>query len=231
MKTRNFLFVLLVLCLTTWVMPTISGATVKDDVINQCHEACAVNYTKMLEARKILEQNPSEEWTDSQMQTYLYNALWTVFNAMIVYQFEFDEACTSMGDLVSLGYFPEVPGNPYSDWEQMTLETANPTFSPGNLFIVLAPPDFYSYVTDSQGNRELKPLSFELGIFGPTIEFAKTGLAKTDPDSSWAYVPEGTYFLLSTFTETTAQSDEKRADWLKYKAELAALASKEDGND
>ena len=65
---------------------------------------------------------------------------------------------------------------------------------------------------------------------GDGPEFAKIGMATANKYNTWAVVPEGTYFLLNTFTETASQTDEKRAAREKYKAERAAK-EKEEGNE
>ena len=231
MKCYHLLCLMFAFCLTTWAVPTIASATVREEIIIKYLESCRTNYGQMQDARIILEQTPNEEWTDAQIQTYLADVLWTVCHGMVVYKFEFNEVGVSLEDMVTLGYFPEIPGNPFSNWEPISLAQGNPGFSAGNLFILLPPPDFYSYVGDGQGNYEIKPMSFELGIFGPTIEFAATGLAKPDNNNTWAQAPNGTYFLLGSFRETVKQSDEKRLARIKYKEELAAQASKGESNE
>lgn len=175
---------------------------------------------RLIQAEDVLKSKPKEEWTDLEQQHYLSNAAWAVYSAIFTYSLLNDEIPEDLRRIADEGHLAVWPRNPYNDWKPMEVNVKGLSFSPGDLTLQLCPPSEYSFI---DGGREV-PLSFELGVFGPTENYARTyGHAEPNPENrSWANTPQGTLYLIGAWAEPASEV-RKRAE--------AAKESREEAND
>jgi hypothetical protein len=161
---------------------------------------------RMVEAAEVLRSKSQDEWTELEQQHYLVNALWSVYSAVFAYSLLHDELPSNLHAVVDEGLLAVWPGNPYNNWAPMAVNASGTSFSAGNITLQLCPPSEY---TIRDGGQEVA-LSFELGIFGPTAEYASNyGNADVNAKNrSWAMVPAGTVYMIGGWAEP---ADEIRA--------------------
>lgn len=127
---------------------------------------------------------------------------WLVYFAMTTYVFDNERLPGRLDELVSAGLLREVPLNPLSGEPVRILSTAD-AWSSGDVVLQTAPSDYYSIVGDIN-NYDLRPLSFELAVYGPegAMESSRGPLA----DNPWAVKPRGAIAMYGTHTEKSAQT-------------------------
>ena len=170
----------------------------------------AGHYSALEAARAVLEGKAQSEWTALELQTYLNESLWTVYCGAIAHKFDQDVLPFTMSQLTIGEYMAGWPANPLNDWEPIEILDIADGFSPGDLVLQVAPPEAWSI-----GGRLVhteRPMSFELGIYGPDLQSTQFSSAHPDELNTWAVVPDGTLFMIGTFRETTAQTLAKRED-------------------
>lgn len=165
--------------------------------------------TRMVTAAEVLKSKHQAEWADTEQQEYLANALWSVYSAVFAYSLLHGELPSDLHSVVDEGLLSVWPDNPYDNWEPMQVNVSSTSFSAGNFSLQLCPASAYSY----SGHGTEVPLSFELGIFGPSEEFALDyGHAEAyEKNSGWATVPSGTLYMIGGWTESVADSQAKLA--------------------
>ena len=205
---------LLILFFILILMVSVS-ASGRESLVSHFSEAAATSYQGASDYRGNLESKPQEKWTDLELEEYLSSTLWAVYNAMVAYELSSNRIAEGTNDLISAGFLPGVPGNPFQDWKPIQILEPGNGFSPGDLVILLPGMEHYSIV-GSFDSFDLRPMSFELGIYGPNVEFAALGEANPGPhNDEWAVVPEGTLYMLGIHKEpasVTAEKIQRRID-------------------
>jgi hypothetical protein len=179
---------------------SVAGQAVERD--DEYRDHIKSKQSALLEARQKLDSVPSAEWTDPAIQQYLSEAIWVVYLGAIYYSYKNNRLPSDFTSLSNSEYVPTWPGNPFSNWEPMVVVERAGEFKAGAFSLQICPPEYYSRIKDS------RPLSFELGIFGPNPEFA-TGQAEPLNLNSWAMIPEGTVYMLGTYTEPASSVKRK----------------------
>jgi hypothetical protein len=205
------------LCL---MMPALArNAGLRDHMI----ELARGHAQKLGDLEAEMKAQTSDQWSEVDVQDYLAEALSTVYFSTWACRFGDSVLPNSPKDLEGGQYCPKWPLNPFNNWEAMKVLAATDPFSPGDLTYQICPPDFYSFMDDT-----LKPLSYELGIYAPSIEFSRMGNAKPLELNTWATTPDGTMYMTGSFTETaemTAKKLERRIAKKKAAEEEAAKQS------
>lgn len=162
--------------------------------------------TRFVEKATELRMQDPEIWLVPDQQFYLSNALWAVYSATVSYTMLHGELPANPQDVVSEGLLSVWPGNPYRNWEPMSVAIGISSFSAGDLIFQICPAALYSFGSDG---RELVPLSFQFGIYGPDSEFARFyGNAQViEENSGWATVPPDVAFLLGSWAEPAEDGD------------------------
>ena len=154
----------------------------------------------LTELKTSLQAKPSSEWHADEIQEYLDHALWDVSYGAVAYVLDNRVAALDSTTLIRTGYVTAWPENPFNNWQPMKLITANTDFKPGDLCLMICPEDFYS------GYQTLVPRSFEMCVFGPSVEFAaEHGEAQINQLNTWASVPDGAVYQRGYYTTTHSQ--------------------------
>jgi hypothetical protein len=175
------------------------------------------------ESLAVLKSKPQEEWAQVEIQTYLANAMWTVQCGILQYKYDHERLPEPVSSLTGSEYIPVWPENPFNGFAPMEVLNGYAGFKPGELVMLVCPPEEYS------GIKDPRPLSYELGVYGPDEEFAQYGNAEVTCNSDWAIAPVGVLYMTGARTESGKHLLEK---WEKGKREAeeqnAATAESED---
>jgi hypothetical protein len=180
----------------------------RPELIQEYKDQAAASYTKMLELQEFLHLS-QPAWTDVEQEEYLFHAFWTIYNGLLAYRMENDHLPVNLHDVVTANYAPGWPLNPYDNWAEMGISDSVDGFAPGCFVLQTCPSDYYSY-SGPVASQILIPLSFELGIYGPAIEFARLGDPQVMEFNDWASVIEGTLYQAGSHRETAKVTDRKR---------------------
>ena len=194
------------------VLPYLALADINENLIQDRMDKTRNAGFKVAKYQRVLESKPAAQWEDTEIEHYLWSALWYVLYANHVYDLEIGETAPDLHSLVDLGYMRFWPGNPLNDWEPIEVLAVHDEFSPGALVYQICPVDFYS------GLEDPRPQSYELGIYGPTPEFGSRFDAETLELNTWAVLPSGILYNAGAHTEstrTTIAKIEKRLEMLK----------------
>lgn len=194
----------LVLLMPTTTLAFTRHATLRDSMI----EEGRAHAKKLAAMETTLRASAPDDWSELQIQDYLTEALWTVHYAVWAASFGESRVPDDPSTLLGTQYCSAWPANPFNNWEPMAVLGAADPFSAGDITYQICPPDFYSFIND-----ELTPLGFQLGVYGPSPEFAAAGSASTLDLNTWATVPPGTLYMTGAYGETaeaTARKIERR---------------------
>jgi hypothetical protein len=142
----------------------------------------------MQSAAAVLKAKTQVEWTAEELEAYLSNAFWAIYNAACSYTIEQRRVPESWETLRDQGPLSPWPGNPLSNWEPMQWEAGAAQLSPGNLVLQVCPPELYCFPEDP------RPMSFEMSIYGPAKDYRPLHPFPYKP-AKWATIPEGTAFM------------------------------------
>ena len=166
----------------------------------------------MASAEAVLKAKSPEAWTPKELEDYLFNALFTIYNAAQSYDLTNRHAPTSCEELRNSGLLTPWPGNPLNNWEPIKWDSANAEFSPGDLVMQICGPEFYSFP------KHPTPMSFEISINGTTKEYNPINPITYVPPT-WAVVPPGTAFMAGFYVEPASKTTKKREAEKKAKQE------------
>ena len=198
-KALSCLFglLLLVLCFQT------ARADFKSDTIARYESSIAKIQQNLTDSEAVLRAPADGGWSDLDLEQHLHNALFAVYTGIVYYEYDNRELPTDVASLAGTKYVPNWPANPLNNFEPVQVLGLADEFSPGELVLQICPPEFYSKMNDS------RPLSFELAVYGPTVEFAALGTAAPLKINTWAVTPEGALYMAGAHTETAISMREK----------------------
>jgi hypothetical protein len=78
-------------------------------------------------------------------------------------------------------------------------------FHPGEMVVQWAPAEFQSMVGPIE-NHTLRPLSYEIAVYGWTEDAEPYGNAQPMEDNTWATVPQGIVIMLGTYSEPASST-------------------------
>ena len=161
-------------------------ATASVNPVNMHQELMQEFSGKAQATESILQGKDQSDWTQREIDEYLFNSMLAIYYSLNIYLREHDEHPSSPEILINSGILSPWPGNPYSDWEPMTWIPGSLEFSPGNICIQLCPPDWYSRIPP-------RPITYVISVFGPTIDYTPTKLKDSTPYEmmTWATKPSG----------------------------------------
>lgn len=207
---RNVVIAIIITCLFAPVLIFTSAVAATD--LENYRKTVVVASEALAGSIAELKAMPRQEWTEARIQAYLRQATWAIYDGLLYHTQKLGSLPGDVASLAGTEYAPEWPGNPFADWAPMEVLLPEDGFKPGCLVMQVCPPEFYSDL------RQPRPLSFELGIYGPDMKSADLGSGRPVRYNTWAIVPEGTFYMLGAYTESVV-SLQKKLD--KIKAEMA----------
>ncbi len=151
----------------------------------------------------VLKSKPQEEWSPLEIQTYLFNALWVVQYGVLQYKHDHENLPDTLESLAGTEFIPLWPENPFNDFLAMEVYNDLDGFMPGDLVWLICPPEEYSGISNP------RPLSYEIGVYGSTIEFEAYGNPDVALNKDWAVIPEGTLYMAGSHSESGKHLKEK----------------------
>ena len=196
------------------VQPT----TAQESDLRAMHEDWMRDFqTDLALAGDVLRGKDSAEWTQEDIEAYLFNALHAIYNANNIYIDEHKQHPYDGKVLRNTGILSIWPGNPFNDWQPITWEAGYTGFVPGDVVVQLCPPDWYSgYV------REI-PLTYAMTINGPSEDYLPLGSESPYPIESifdWDSVPRGTAYMTTSYYEPAWKTRPKIEEKLRILKEL-----------
>jgi hypothetical protein len=149
-----------------------------------------------------------EAWGEAEVCAYLRDAVWMVYSALDAYSFDNRDVPDDLHTLVNDGYISAWPLNPLHNWEPISVLTAADAFSPGDFIVQWAPISHQSIVGRIE-DYKLRPLSYEIAVYGWTAEQQASGRAAPVAENTWAVAPRGVVIMFGTATETATQTLDK----------------------
>jgi hypothetical protein len=158
----------------------------------------------LTKAEDVLRHKPKAEWTKEEVEVYLFNAMYAVDYATIVYidrnkQHPLDEQVLKDSGLLS-----HWPANPLRDWEPIRILSKSDEFSAGDIVKQLCGPELYSGLTNPV------PLTYMITINGPSKDYDPSQPVKSL--FTWATVPSGSVFVGGSKYMTSAEKRKKLAE-------------------
>jgi hypothetical protein len=160
----------------------------------------------LLTAQQTLAGKAQSEWTQEEIEAYLFNALFAIYNADNLYVERNRQHPSDAQVLQDSGILSPWPGNPFNDWQPISWSSGSGEFSPGDIVLQLCPPEWYS------GYDRLIPLTFVMSINGPAESYTPLQSADTfpiEPIYDWDIVPPGTVFMTTSYFEPAAKTRAK----------------------
>lgn len=173
--------------------------------------------TGVSDLRTELASIPPEDWSDAHLAEYSTDVFWLMYHAYTAYVFRNDRIPDSPDELVSAGLITDIPGNPLRGWESVQVLDTWDGFSAGDLVIQTAPVSHYSLVGSFE-DYDLRPLSFELAVYGPREDHFQGVAAAPAEGNTWASQPAGILVMAGVYCETadeTLQKIEERMNALQ----------------
>lgn len=190
-------------CFTVLTPCLASETFFPDSEVQECSQNVSDQSTYYSTIRAELEPIDPAEWTIEQHHTYLDAALWTIEYGITLYFMENGNLPADLEGLAGTSYIPVWPGNPYNEWEPIRVLSLSDGFAPGEVTLQVCPYEFWSYV------RNTRPVSCELSIFGPDLEYGQLGDAQPMKPNTWAVVPDGAVFMLGQHAEPASVTEKK----------------------
>ncbi len=165
----------------------------------------------MTDAEVVLKAKAPGEWSKQELEKYLFNSFFAIYNATAAYTFEYRGVPSSWETLRDLGPLQPWPGNPLDNWDPMKWVTETSDFSPGNMVLQVCPPELYSFPENPA------PMTFVLSIFGPTENYEPVNPVVYHAPK-WGVYPAGTAFMAG-FGVEPASVTKKKMDEEKQRKE------------
>ncbi|MCB1216087.1 hypothetical protein KDL44_01760 [bacterium] len=165
-------------------------------------------------AETVLTAKDSSEWTDEEVETYLFNAMFVIYDGIIIFLDTYDTLPGSSEALRNSGIVNDWPANPFNNWEPIKWE--NTEFVAGDCVVQVCPPDMYS------GLWNPRPMTFAISINGPSADYQP--LATPESLYPWAPLPAGAVFQTAAMTEPASKTLKKHEE---HEAALAAQQEEE----
>jgi hypothetical protein len=191
---------LVVLAFTTAVPANAITSSERHDIIA---DKIADQQSELIQSLEVLKSKPQEEWVPAEIQLYLSNAMWAVHYGILQYKYDHDRLPESIDSLVGTDYIPVWPENPFKNFTSMQVLDGFDGFQAGELVLLICPPEEYSRIKDP------RPLSYEIGVYGPDTDFARYGDASADLNGDWVVVPVGVLYMVGAREESAKHLEEK----------------------
>ena len=161
------------------------------------------------------------EWNMPQLEQYLNTAMWYIYYGKVYADTRFNDDTRTTNDdltqLVNLGYLPFWPDNPLRDWKPMQVLRPGDAFCEGDLVFALCPASHYSRTLSG-----LMPVSFDLFIYGPVIDYTTFGQFSLDStNAEWSTTPAGAMYGVSFYMQSEAKRLENQRKWEEQQAKKA----------
>lgn len=158
------ILMLLIACLVPLIFICSSKSPTADAHLRKLFAGEMEHYQQQVAAlRSAMEDG---QYTLSDLQQYLFNAMWLVFEAKLYANvglgLDVEATNADLATLVELGVLEEWPGNPLHNWVPMRVLTPADGFSAGDLCLSVCPP---SHGSTARG--VLRCFSFDLYVYGP----------------------------------------------------------------
>lgn len=172
--------------------------------------------SELISAGQVLASKSQSDWTQEEVESYLFNALFAIYNANNIYiernrQHPYDAEMLRESRILT-----PWPENPLNAWEPISWSAGAGDFVPGDIVLQLCPVEWYS------GFDRLIPLTYVLTINGPSATYTPI----QDPNSypiepiyDWDTVPPGTAFMTTSYYEPASKTRPKLEQARKAKAE------------
>lgn len=172
--------------------------------------------TDLAAAEDVLLAKEPSEWTQDEIEEYLFNALHLVYNANNIYILEHRQHPYDYNVLMSMT--SKWPGNPFNDWEPIRIlhyPGEAGIFSPGDIILQLCPPEYYS------GYPRAVPKTYVMTINGPTENHITQHQAGRFVMTMWDWdvIPAGTAFIAGSYYEKSEVTKRKIEETQKALAE------------
>ena len=184
------ILVLCLLVLLVLILPSVAPAQGPDELYRQWLRDFEM---KLDDAEDVLRGKDASEWTLEEIDAYLFNALFVLYNANNLYIREHKQHPYDGEVLRNAGILTEWPGNPLRNWEPITWESLPGGFSPGDIAVQLCPPSEYS------GYLREVPLTYVMSIYGPGEDY--TPMESISSLCEWDIVLPGTAYSVSAYWE------------------------------
>jgi hypothetical protein len=193
-------------------VPVLAQARPARDIASSFENTMRNHQRDMQDAEKVLRDKPQADWTPQELETYLFNALFAVYNANCAYVIMNRRVPESWETLRDLGALKPWPGNPLNNWEPIKWEVAPDKFSPGEIVLQICPPELYSGVDNPT------PMTFVISINGPTHDYEPVSAIWYKP-YKWATTPPGSVTIAGFYTQPATITRAKRAEARKAREE------------
>jgi hypothetical protein len=180
-----------------------AAAATKEEVLQNYRKHVESAQGELSATRAVLEAKPQADWQPFEIQAYQAQVLWTVQAGLLLYRYEHKEMPADPASLAGTEYVPQWPANAFNGWKPVRVLGLSDGFQPGELTLQLCPREFYSYI------KNPRPMSYQLSVFGPDMDFAHYGKAQALESNTWAEVPAGALYMIGAFNETSEQSRRK----------------------
>jgi len=191
------------------VLTAIAPASASHPAVADYHAGKISKYESGIsDMRTELESIPVENWGDAHLAEYSSLAFWLTYHAYTAYLFTYDDIPNDFNDLLTAGFISEIPGNPLREWEPMQVLEISDGFSAGDLVIQTAPASHYSIVGSFE-SYDLRPLSYELSVYGPSESHFQGVSANPSEGNTWAIQPSGILVMAGVYCESADITLEK----------------------
>lgn len=173
-------------------------------------------------AESTLTDKDASEWTQEEVEKYLFCAMYVIYDAVIIYSDTNRTLPTDSEVLRNAGIVTSWPANPFNNWEPIKWE--NEEFSPGDCVLQECPPELYS------GLWNPRPMTFVLSINGPDEDYMS--LQPVEALTDWSVVPPGTAFIVMSATQPASETRRKYEEMqLRKQAEENGNSESSSGED
>lgn len=159
--------------------------------------------TRVQDARAALQSQ--ETIGAAQLNSYLRDVAWMVYFALDAYSFDNHDVPDDLHSLVDEGYLKTWPLNPLDEWQPIKVLSASDPFTPGALVVQWAPEPYMSIVGPID-NYKLRPLSYEVAVYGLTEESPAYGPDTPSDTNPWARPLDGVVIMLGSTRESADQT-------------------------
>ena len=169
-------------------------------------------------AEATLMAKPQEEWTQDEVDMMLGYSLAIVYmNYQIEFALNDNDAPSNLEDLPELDHVTTWPKNPFNDWNPTRVMDYPADFSPGNVIV---------QTYDGMNQESPMTVSFQLYIYGPSLDWPANDLKVMKLNEEWATPPPGAIFSMGMHVET----EEERLARQEFVRSLSSQESADESN-
>jgi hypothetical protein len=160
---------------------------------------------RLQEMETTMRSQGPETWKEATLASYSVVMGSAVYYSLMSYLFANDDLPSNLESVVGYG-ISSWPKNPLNNWEPVKVTPGG--FSAGDIVFEMAPSSYYSLL-GSINDLDLGPLSFELGVYGPSENHIQGCSGKILKENEWAMLPSGLVLILGSYTETAEETMKK----------------------